>query len=156
GVVLVRDAYLAQVREILGGEVREGFIDGVTVLSLKRVKEKKFENVMDVVSEIDGRLGTGVATPNHIFWITPVYCCPATEPEEVPLHAQPDPGVCYGGGEGTLIYISDTGLLHGASAHPWLAGVTGAPDMLQPAAAGHSTIPGYAGHGTFVAGVARC
>src|SRR5262249_26867586 len=78
GVVLVRDAYLAQVREILGGEVREGFIDGVTVLSLKRVKEKKFENVMDVVSEIDGRLGTGVATPNHIFWITPVYCCPAT------------------------------------------------------------------------------
>jgi len=159
GVVLVRDAYLAQVQAILGGKVKEGdgFIDGVTVLSLEDVKENKFENVIDAVEEIDRRLGTGIATPNHIFWVTPVFCCPATEPEEVPLHAQPDPGVCDGGGEGVLIYVSDTGLLQGASsAHPWLAGVSGAADMPQVIAAGIGTIPGYAGHGTFVAGVARC
>jgi Subtilase family len=156
GVILVRDAYMAQARGILGGEVRDGFIDGVTVLTLEHVRDKRFSDVIAAVAEIDRRLGAGVATPNHIFWVTPVLHCPATEPEEVPVHVQPDPGVCYGGGEGVLIYVSDTGLLHGASAHPWLAGVTGSVDELKRDATGAVTIPGYAGHGTFVAGVARC
>jgi subtilisin family serine protease len=166
GVILVRDAYLDQVRAILAPERRrdardgdgdgDGFIDGVTVLSLKNAS-KPFREPLAAVDEIDHRLGEGVATPSHIFSVTPVYHCPATEPEEVPIHTLPYPGICDGGGEGTLIYISDTGLLAGASsAHPWLAGVTGTVDPLTPAAAGAATIPGYAGHGTFIAGVARC
>jgi len=158
GVILVRDAYLLEVREILGRaiHVREGFMEGVSVLSLTDVKEQKFRNAIAAVEEIDRRLGPGIATPNHVFWVTPVYCCPATEPEEVPLHALPDPGICDGGGDGVLVYISDTGLLQGASDHPWLAGVSGTPDVLEQTSDGIETIPGYAGHGTFVAGVARC
>lgn len=157
GVILVRDAYLAQARDILGGEVRDGFMDGVTVLSLEGVKEDRFSDVVVAVEEIDRRLGAGVATPNHILSITPVVLCPATEPEEVETGALPDPGVCGGGGEDVLIYVTDTGLLEGASAHPWLAGVTGQEDSLVTSdASGAATIREYGGHGTFVAGVARC
>ena len=73
-----------------------------------------------------------------------------------------------------LIYIADTGLLAGAEnihpwlqgitcepdSHPWLRGVTSDVDPL-PAAArvdGEDIQPiePYTGHGTFVAGVARC
>ena len=156
GVILVRDTYLPDVREILGGEIRDGLMDGVTVLSLQPVRDDRFANVIAAVDEIDGRLGPGVATPNHIFWLTPVTHCPATEPVEVPVHALPDPGLCDGGGEGVLIYVSDTGLVEGATAHSWLAGVTGSPDPLETAAAATVNIPGYAGHGTFIAGVLRC
>jgi subtilisin family serine protease len=154
--ILVRDAYVAQALDIIGGRVRDGFTDGVTVLALDGVKDKRFENVLAAVDELDQRLGTGVATPHHVFSITPVHHCPATEPEMVPPHTQPDPGICDGGGAGTLIYVADTGLVKGASAHPWLAGVTGSEDKLITDAAGTVTIPGYAGHGTFIAGVARC
>jgi len=158
GVILVRDTYLLRVREILGRAlpVREGFIDGLTVLSLENAEHSRFPDVISAVSEIDKRLGPGIATPNHIFWVTPVHCCPATEPVEVPLHALPDPGICDGGGEGVLVYVSDTGLLPEASEHPWLAGVTGTPDELEPTSDGTFLIPEYAGHGTFIAGVARC
>ena len=162
GVILVRDTYLDQVRALLRLErdddanADDGFIDGVTALSLVRAGEP-IPDPVAVVDLIDRRLGEGVATPSHIFSVTPVYHCPATEPEEVPIHTLPYPGICDGGGEGTLIYISDTGLLDGASGHPWLAGVTGSVDDLGPPdATGAPTIPGYAGHGTFIAGVARC
>jgi subtilisin family serine protease len=158
GVILVRDAYLPQVREIVGGVVREGYIEGVTVLSLADVRDKKFSDVLTAVDEIDRRLGEGIATPNHVLSITPVYLCPATEPLEVPLHTLPDPGVCGGGGEGTLIHVADTGLVKDAAVHhPWLAGVRGQEDTLVGAdSSGTVTIREYGGHGTFVAGVARC
>src|SRR6266496_290678 len=135
-VILVRDAYVEQVRAIVGRseethEQDDGFIDSA--------------------------LGVGVATPNHVLSICPVASCPASEPEEVPHHALPDPGIGDGGGQGVYIYIPDTGLLDSAHEHPWLAGVTGEPDSLRPDdSAGTVTIPEYAGHGTFVAGVARC
>jgi Subtilase family len=158
GVILVRDAYLAQVREIIGGEVDDGFMDGVTVLSLREVKEKRFSDALAVVDEIDRRLGVGVVTPKHMLSITPVHLCPATEPADVPPHTQPDPGVCGGGGEGTSIYVADTGLVRGAATHhPWLAGVTGQDDgLVEPDSSGTVMIREYGGHGTFVAGVARC
>ncbi|MGO9082465.1 MAG: S8 family peptidase [Streptosporangiaceae bacterium] len=109
------------------------------------------------LDRIDAALGAGVAAPSHIFSVTPVYCCPATEPLPVPEGALPDPGPCDGGGTGVLLCIPDTGLLAGASAHPWLGGVTGTPDIPpRPESGGGHRIVGYTGHGTFVAGVARC
>ncbi len=48
--------------------------------------------------------------------------------------------------------MADTGLLEDAGSHSWLAGVTGDPDPGN----GTQPIPPYTGHGTFVAGVARC
>jgi subtilisin family serine protease len=154
GVILVRDAYLGQVRELLGGgEVRAGFTGGVTLYSLEG---SAIPNVPEALELTDARLGVGVAAPNHIMSITPVWPCPAAEPVEVPRYVTPDPGVCGGGGSGVSVYIADTGLLAGAADHhPWLAGVTGAPDPLT-VQGGQTIIPGYAGHGTFVAGVARC
>ena len=50
----------------------------------------------------------------------------------------------------------DTGLLADAGSHRWLEGVTGEEEKLPAAADGTVEIPPYAGHGTFIAGVARC
>lgn len=171
-VILVRDAYLARVEALLfgpdqppepdrgpagdqrGGEPGRhappppGFTEGVTLLRLRGR-----HTVQGALDLIDREIGLGVATPNHVLSITPVTCCPATEPEPVPAPAQPDPGVCEAGGGGALIYVPDTGFIEqAADRHPWLAGVTGEPDLLT----GGGTIEEYAGHGTFVAGVARC
>lgn len=156
GVVLVRDPYLEQVRQVVGHRPHQrddGFIDGVTALSLAAAD---ITEVVPALAEIDRTLGAGVATPNHVLSICPVSPCPATEPEPVAADSPPDPGVCEGG-SGTFIYIPDTGLLAGAPPHPWLAGVTGDPDPLLPGPeSGPDVIPAYAGHGTFVAGVLRC
>jgi len=155
GVILVRDAYLGQVRDIVGGgDTGDGFRAGVSLYSLAHAK---IRDVIEALAAIDRSLGVGVATPNHILSITPVWPCPATEPEEVPVGLRPDPGPGEGGGAGVFIYVTDTGLLPGASGHPWLAGVTGQLDKLPaPGAGGEVLIPPYTGHGTFIAGVARC
>jgi len=151
GVILVRDAYLREVADVVGTtQVLDGLVHGVTLLSLAKAKVR---DAIEALERIDAALGVGVATPNHILSICPVSPCPATEPEVVAGDAQPDPGVCDCGGQGVLIHAPDTGLLAGAGSHPWLAGVTGDPDQL---ASGAGVIGEYAGHGTFVAGVARC
>jgi subtilisin family serine protease len=154
GSVLVRDPYLSQVRDIVGGgQARERFLDGVTLYSLRGAR---IAEVAQALEAIDANLGIGVATPNHIYSITPVWACPAHEPEEVPATARPKPRVARSGGEGVVIYVADTGLLHDATTHAWLKGVDGMTDHLPRADAdGEVMIPGYAGHGTFVAGVAR-
>jgi hypothetical protein len=161
GVVLVRDAYLAEVARLLEEEdepdergqefsAAEGLLPGVSLFSVGA------RDVPRLLDKIDARLGVGVATPDHILSVTPVWACPATEPAGVPDGALPDPGPCAGSGSGTFIYVPDTGLLDGAAAgHSWLAGVTGTEDPLQHPG-GVATIPDYAGHGTFIAGVARC
>jgi subtilisin family serine protease len=167
GVILVRDAYLDQVVAFLrrpdrgeaagqSGAAEEGrppagVLPGVTLYPLAGTR---FPDVLEALEEIDERFGAGIATPSHILSITPVWPCPATEPEEVPLEALPDPGECDGGGTGVFIYVTDTGLLKDADDHPWLAGVAGRPDP--PPGVSMTPIPEYTGHGTFVAGVARC
>lgn len=161
GVILVRDAYLEQVARLLDEEDvpeergqefarAEGVLPGVSLFS---VGDRDVPRLLDL---IDARLGVGIATPDHILSVTPVWACPATEPDGVPDGSPPYPGECAGSGAGAFVYIADTGLLKGAdAAHSWLAGVTGADDPLD--VQGQVTvIPDYAGHGTFIAGVARC
>jgi subtilisin family serine protease len=139
-------------------------VAGVVLLKLPSPKL----GVPDVLDIIDKKLGEGVATPNHVLTVSPeVGPCPATEPEVVYDGIEPSPDICtQNSGAGVLIYIADTGLLKGAdSAHPWLHGVqrgrkpNGALqkwDKDEADLAGQQVIPPYAGHGTFVAGVARC
>src|SRR5262249_61276137 len=102
---------------------RWGMLPGVSLFSVGQ------RDVPRLLDKIDARLGVGVATPDHILSITPVWACPATEPEGVPDGALPDPGPCAGSGSGTFIYVADTGLLAGAAAeHSWPAAVTGQLD----------------------------
>ena len=168
GVILVRNAYLTRVAEIVGAgegeEQREAeaerdggddhSVEGITLYSLAGAR---ISDTLEALQAIDRELGPGIAAPNHLFSITPVLPCPATEPRSVPSDMLPDPGVCDAAGVGVSVYVPDTGLLEDAAVHPWLAGVTGQPDELPPPdASGVVMIGEYTGHGTFVAGVARC
>ena len=138
-------------------------------------------SVPTILDTLDRELGPGVATPDHILYVCP-QSCPATEPLEVPPGTEdpvPPPGLnargCHPGrgvyrpecdGNGVRLSIVDTGWIPAAAAgHPWLTGVAGTEE--QPYALdsngnvivdsnGNPMIVPYAGHGTFVAGVARC
>jgi hypothetical protein len=156
--ILVRDAYLDRLRAVVGGgQPVDGLINGVTLYSLE---DAEIRGTIAALEAIDEQLGVGVASPNHVLSICPVHTCPADEPSEVPAGSAPDPGVWAGDhGSGVYIHVIDTGLLDDASTHPWLAGVTGELDPLpDPPPGGVRQIPDntYSGHGTFVAGVARC
>jgi subtilisin family serine protease len=123
--------------------------------------ERAPSGVLLALEEIDRQRGAGAATPNHVVTVSPVLPCMATEPEEVPLGIEPDPGPCPGNhGGGVRVFVADTGLVAGAAgAHAWLAGVQGDLDpdpALVPPGSDPAVIPPYVGHGTFVAGVLRC
>jgi Subtilase family len=160
GAILTRREDADRVTEILLREQPQrrrpdlrlpGATNGVVRLSLEGTA---YEDVVAALRVIDAELGVGVATPNHVLSITPVTGCPATEPEEVDPEAIPDPGVCRSGGSGAgvLVHVLDTGLVDGAAQdHTWLGGVTGDPDPVV-----NGRIESYTGHGTFIAGVARC
>jgi subtilisin family serine protease len=159
GTILVRTVDAETVGELLRRHGRRGYretrlpgaISGLVRFSLRGTD---FEDVLDALEQIDAEHGVGVATPNHVLSITPVTGCPATEPEEVDPDADPDPPVCPADRDGAtvLMHVLDTGLVdHAAQDHTWLTGVTGDID---PVSAG--TIGAYTGHGTFIAGVARC
>ena len=166
GEILVRDDYLERVLEILGHPTRpelertepnrvRSVIAGVTRLT----HLGRFATALAALEAIDARLGVGIATPNHVLTVTggTASHCPATEPEEVYDDIEPYPSVCHdNGGAGVQIYMADTGILEGVvDSHPWLTGVRGNPDPHEAQVA-TGTIPPYAGHGTFAAGVARC
>lgn len=137
GQLLVREQYLDQVLGILGlpteREFRESqpggiqrVIAGVALLTTGPATDTEQFYVPDVLERIDGQLGGGVATPNHVLTVSgDAGSCPATEPEQVYYHTEPYPAVCHdGGGHGVLIYLADTGLLPDPElGHPWLAGV---------------------------------
>jgi subtilisin family serine protease len=153
--LLVRDGDVDRVTALVHGTpvAHANNMRGLTRLELPADQHWSVE---EACAYIDRTLGEGVATPDHVLYVTPLTCCPATEPEEVPADARPDPDVSgeRNDGENILIVVLDTGLLPGAAhAHTWLHGVDGEPE--NPIGGYPPRILPYAGHGTFVAGVAR-
>jgi subtilisin family serine protease len=147
GVILVRDADLRRVADIIPGDVEASLIYGVT---LYRPRDPDIEAVL---TQIDRQLGLGVATPDHALHITPAGLCPATEPEEVDLPPYPDVNSDpTSDGGGVFVSVVDTGFLQSLVArHPWLERVTGDEERYRP-----PQIRPFEGHGTFVAGIVRC
>ena len=154
--VLVRDEDVDRVVAALDGQARRS--DNL-VAGLTRLAVSSGEEVPDVLDRIDRAVGVGVATPDHVLYVCRVTggggCCPATEPEEV-RSRKPFPPVSSdaGLGKGVLVSVVDTGWHAPAASDPvspWLAGVTGDPEVIDPDA-----LHPYAGHGTFIAGVVRC
>jgi Subtilase family len=125
--------------------------------------------VPEALDLIDDRLGEDnpalaggepLVTPVHIVHITKI--CPAGEPEVpsgYPARPWPTPRPAGEGRNGVRLGVCDTGYLQDLdpARYPWLADVTGEPDLLGPTLpSGLPHIPEFTGHGTFVAGVARC
>ncbi len=155
GTLLVRDADVDRVASIVSASpvAHDNNVRGLTRLEFSADERRSVE---EACVDLDRALGEGVATPDHVLYVCTYTTCPATEPEEVLDGAQPDPGVSAepGDGEGVMMVIPDSGLLPGADAeHAWLEGVTG--EMENPIGGYPPRILPYAGHGTFVAGVAR-
>jgi subtilisin family serine protease len=150
GSILVRDADLPRVREVFGGagDVQDSLVNGVTRFAPPMP-------TLEALDAIEAALGIGVASPDHVLSICPVLACPATEPEEVPGSAEPDPEppASRYDGRGVLVSVVDSGWLTGADQqHAWLQGVDGDPETVLDA---QNHIRPYAGHGTFIAGVLR-
>lgn len=150
GVLLIRDHDLPRVQQALDDprpSVADSIIDGITAY------RPPGGNVQQALGILDNRIGVGVATPDHVLWVTPASCCPATEPLP-PTSNEPVPGPSQDPdctGEGVRVCVVDTGLdLALVDRHDWLRGVTGDPEVVDPNALGH-----YTGHGTFIAGVVR-
>jgi subtilisin family serine protease len=191
GQLLVRENYVERVVSILDGSRRyaaaiaahgassppgEPVIDGVVVLRLPKQQDGSGPSVLDALELIDGVLGPGYATPNHVITVAgDAGPCPATEPEQAYDGIEPYPSVATGdAGAGISVYVADTGLLwypgdqppspdttqpgqvviNQGTVHSWLKGVRGSLDPNQDPASRVITL--YEGHGTFVAGVARC
>lgn len=113
--------------------------------------------VLRTLDDLDDALRQGLATPDHLLYVTPRNSgdlCPAGEPR-VPAAREPFPRPTGdGAGKGTRVTVVDTGWHPPAAKHgltPWLAGVTGDVEKIDEQA-----IHEYAGHGTFAAGVVRC
>lgn len=177
GYVLARDEHWRDVADLLGAERVEGQSRqpergessqaeservepeafkqqrGLTLLRVPDVKDAPGHLV-----DVDRVLGVGIATPDHILFVTPTpgKVCPATEPEELGASVAPYPPITSDTGAGTEVFVSvvDTGWWPPAAApgspSPWLAGVEGDPETIDL-----NHIHPYAGHGTFIAGVVR-
>ncbi len=188
--LLVRDADLARVGTALAAlgatppsddNANEAtpelaLVDGLTRM---RARVRESQHTADLVMDLDGRLGIGVATHEHAFTVSYWAGCPATEPEPVltpqaatsPVAVNdalwPPVGEPLAGG-GVKISVIDTGFVAGAPGWaPWLEGVQADPadlenpDQLHISPSGITWEPDgyadpYAGHGTFISGVIRC
>ncbi len=160
--LLVRDADVDHVIEGQRGEAPlvlatpEQHDNNLRGLTRLRFSDNEEKTVQQACALVDRALGEGVVTPDHIFYVCTGGACPATEPEEVPAGAGPDPGVSTEpcDGSGVRVAVLDSGWLpYAATQHSWLAGVDGQPE--DPFSGSPPRIPPYAGHGTFVAGVVR-
>jgi hypothetical protein len=103
--------------------------------------------------------GLSLVAPGYILHIAKI--CPAGEPSRPTCPTnEPCPPLCSQpqASKPVKVAVCDTGLLENIdlTRHPWLAGVSGEPDVLGPRLpSGLHQIPQYTGHGTFIAGVVR-
>ena len=158
GYILARDEDAEDVASFAGAELAgERGKQRQRGLSVLRIPGD--QRVQNVLEQIDDRFGVGVATPEHILFVTPGgggRLCPAIEPEEPGSDPAPYPALAGDtqGGRNVLVSVVDTGWWPPAAtdpASPWLAAdVDGDPETIDP-----SDIHPYAGHGTFIAGVVR-
>jgi hypothetical protein len=153
--LIVRDEDVDRVQAIVPS-VPIGHDNNLRGLTRLEFADEETRNIEEVCTAVDVALGEGVVSPDHIFHICPHSYCPATEPEEVPADAPPDPAVSRerSAGEGVHVAVLDSGWLPDAGTqHYWLAGVDGEEE--DPTGGNPPRIRPYAGHGTFVAGVVR-
>ncbi len=143
-------------------------IGDLVLLSTDGVDEGHL-TVPEALDLLDERLGADnpalaggepLAAPVHVVHTAKL--CAASEPG-VPSGPAPQPWpaprVAVAGQDRVRLGVSDTGLWEqpDLARHPWLAGVQWESDQQGPAlSGGQPSIPHHAGHGTFVAGVARC
>lgn len=159
GVVLTRDEDAPRVRATLGLDrdvdksadtqprsTDERYRRRTAIAGLTPVVVPTERDTPDVLDELDTRLGVGVAVPDHLLHVSPVWC---NVIEPVPASGDFVPGnPDKDAGRGGLVVVVDTGSLDKVIAdRPWLHGVTGEEE---PPTVGH-----YTGHGTFIAGVVR-
>jgi subtilisin family serine protease len=155
GHILVRDSDVRRVAGALGIDDPDAAVDGL-VNGLTRLRLPDDLEVEAALDLLDAQVGVGVASPDHVLYVTPkITLCPATEPE-VPPVLQPVPPVSAHtrDGSGVLVSVVDSGWIPAAATDPltpWLAGVTGDEEDVD-----RDDIHPYAGHGTFIAGVVRC
>lgn len=153
--LLVRDEDVDRVQAIVPS-LPIGHDNNLRGLTRLELADEETRNIEAICAAVDVALGEGVVSPDHIFHICPHSYCPATEPEEAPAGAPPDPNVSREShaGEGVHVAVLDSGWLPSAGAqHYWLAGVDGEEE--DPIGGNPPRILPYAGHGTFVAGVVR-
>jgi subtilisin family serine protease len=166
-LVAAPDDNLGRLRERLdGAELIEGG-DGLAVVSIDRLRNG-YLSVPDALALLDpvfhGDLAHGpgvtpLVSPNHLFHVERL--CSAIEPEVPGGSSQPwpPPREPAEGEQPVRIGLVDTGLIKPVDpALTWLsAGVDGEDDpLITVLPGGLRLIPPFAGHGTFVAGVARC
>ena len=168
GTILVRDWHRDRLAELLreAGVTEFRTTDvGSSVTRVQFDEPGDGRQVQDAVAVINKALGGRAAGADHLVYVcSSGHSCAAIEPEEVPRNAAPVPqkaleekGVNPADGHGVRVLVLDTGLVPEALdpatsqawqvAHPWMANVTGEPDLVDPNDLGQD-----AGHGTFTAG----
>ena len=165
GRLLVRDRDLPRVREAFGDTreyVPDNGINGLTRYQPppgfaypdnEPPEHRRLSPTLRQIAYVDWALGSHVATPDHLFYVTGVSPCPGDEPGEVGFEAPPLPEVSTDpcDGEGVKIVVVDVGWSDNPA--PWLKGVTGDVEEVYDQ---QGNIRQYAGHGTFIAGVIKC
>jgi hypothetical protein len=116
---------------------------------------RKFLRVLGV---LDDELGEGVVTPDHYLHVAGTgggRPCPAHEPYEVGTEPWPEKSERTDRDDSFTVSltIADTGWWEPAGALDWLGDITTDPSDREEFP---GDLPEYAGHGTFVTGVARC